>query len=257
MINAVVYGYGTVGKSTANAFGIEKYFSRSKANITLGEASRCRYHFICLPTPLSGGRYDVEPIRDLIRQILSYEGGQNVFILRSTVLPGTTKALCSELGTEAIVHAPEFLSEITAEKDAKNPDLVVVGCDRPNYRKDVAGVFKARYKGVDIIETDSITAELIKCSRNAFYSTKVMFGNEIYEIAKRTQANYETVKQALYKSSWVGKNHLDVYYKRADWDKAKRGLHGKCLPKDLRALAEFSGSKLLKTIITLDDEYKE
>jgi UDPglucose 6-dehydrogenase len=256
-MNAVVYGYGIVGKATAHAFGIKKYFSRSESNISLRDSSRLRYHFICLPTPFEGGRYNIDPIKKLIRQVLDYHGGQNIFIVRSTVLPGTIKQLCKTTGTEAIVHVPEFLSEVTAKKDAETPDLVVVGCDRPNYRRDVAGIFKARYRGVDILETDSITAELIKCSRNAFYSTKVLFASEIYEIAQRVGANYETVKNALYKSSWVGKNHLDVYYKRADWERARRGLHGKCLPKDLRALAEFSQSKLLKTVVKLDDEYKE
>ena len=256
-MNAVVYGHGTVGKATMHAFGIKNYFSRSDANISLGDAARLRYHFICLPTPLEGTRYQIEPIKSLITQLHDLSKGQSVFILRSTILPGTTKALVSATGTDAIVHAPEFLSEITSTQDAETPDLVVIGSDRKNYRDDVAGIFKARYKGVDIIETDSVTAELIKCSRNAFYSTKVLFANEIYEIAQRVGGNYETVKNALYKSSWIGKNHLDVYFKRADWEGARRGLHGKCLSKDIRALAEFSQSKLLKTVVGLDDEYNE
>jgi UDPglucose 6-dehydrogenase len=257
MNNAVVIGYGMVGKATAHAFGIKDYFSRHDATLTLEQASRLRYHFICLPTPNSpNGRYETEHIKDIIKQIVEYGGGQNVFILRSTVLPGTTKALCDSTGTKAIIHVPEFLSESTWQADAEHPDIIVIGGDRPNYREDVASIFRARYRGVDIFETDSVTSELIKCSRNALYSTKVIFANEIYEIAQTVGANYETIKQALYQSNWVGKNHLEVNYQRPDWNGSKRGLHGKCLPKDLTALAEFSGSKLLKTVLELNETYK-
>ena len=257
MNNAVILGYGTVGKATAHAFGIKNYYDIKKGStLTLKEAARLRYHFVCLPTPVSNGRYYLDDITHLVRQIIDYRGGQNVFIIRSTILPGTCRALVEATGTEAIVHVPEFLSETTWKKDAEQPELAVVGCDRHNYRADVAGIFKARYKGTDVISTDSVTAELVKCARNAFYSTKVVFANEIYEIAQKTGANYEVVKDALYKSKWIGKNHLAVHYKRPDWKKAKRGLHGKCLQKDLEALAEFGNSSLLKEVIKLNEKHK-
>lgn len=257
MANSVIHGYGIVGQATAHAFGVDKYFDIKGSNITLKQASKLRYHFICLPTPVKGGRYFIDDIRALISQIVDYGGGQNVFIIRSTISPGTCRSLVASTGTEAIVHVPEFLSETTWKEDAENPDLIVVGCDRNNFREDVSGLFKARYKGVDIIETDTVTAETIKCLVNAFYATKVMFANEMYDlVAKRVGANWETIKEAMYKRKWIGRNHLAVWYKRKDWKEAKRGIHGACLSKDLEALAEFSGSRLLKLVKQLNEEYK-
>jgi len=255
MDNAIVHGYGVVGKATAHAFGIKDYIDLKESTISIKDSARLRYHFICLPTPVKDHHYFIDDIKKLIYQLVDIGGGQKVFIIRSTMLPGTCRYLMDQCKTEAIVHVPEFLSETTWKKDAENPDLVVIGGDLDNYRKDVVGIFKVRYKGVDIIETDTATAELIKCTRNALYSTKVIFANEIYEYAQKTGANYGTIKDALYKSKYIGKNHLAVHYQRKDWDQPKRGLNGKCLPKDLDALAEGSRSELLILVRKLAEFY--
>lgn len=250
MENAVVYGWGMVGKATAHALGIKNFISRREASLSFKEAGEMRYHFICLPTLVDEmGRYKLEDIKTLIKQLQENAVGQHVYIIRSTVSPGTLRALQEHFGISCFVHVPEFLTEKTWKEDAEHPDIVVVGADQQNYRDDVVGIFRSRYKGVDIIETDSVTAELIKCARNAFYSTKVVFGNEIYDFAKTIGANYDVVREALYKSKWIGKNHLDVHHG------GYRGLGGKCLPKDLQALAEISNSKLLKTVEILDKTY--
>jgi len=85
----------------------------------------------------------------------------------------------------------------------------------------------------------------------------VIFANEIYEIAQKIGANYETINEALYKAKDIGKNHLSAWYLKEGWDKPKRGIHGKCLPKDLDALAEFSQSKLLKLVKQLNEVHKK
>lgn len=239
-----------VGNATMKALGIQKYISRSESNISYEEASKLRYHFICIPTNLdSMNRYDIEPIRAYIKQIVGYRSGQNIFIIRSTILPGTLRALKESVGTEALVHMPEFLTEATWEQDSEHPDIVVVGSDRKNYRDAVVSLLQNRYRGVDIIETDSVTAEMIKCARNAFYATKVIFANEIYDLSEKLGANYTTVRDALYQSKWIGKNHLDVFHG------GYRGAGGKCLKKDLRALAEFSQSDLLLVTDKINKKY--
>lgn len=252
MVESVVCGYGVVGKATALTFGIKDYFDLKGSNISLKEiAERKRFVFICIPTPTKDGQQQGrEEIAQLIHEILDQGGGQKVFIIRSTILPGTVKYLIGKCMTDAIIHNPEFLTQATWEKDAKYPDVVVLGGENPNYLENVEGLYKARFKGsVDIIRTDSITSEMIKYGVNTFYAMKIVFANELWQICQDTGANYEKVKEVMYKRRWIGKNHLRIYD-----EKGKRGAGGGCLGKDLEAFSSSFPSKLLKLVDQLNKE---
>lgn len=248
MDDAVVWGNGMVGKATAKAFAIPHYFSRHERNITLAEAAYKRYHFFCLPTPTINGDCYREDIIALIRQLDSIDHNQNVYIIRSTVTPGTSRYIQSQLGIHSVVSNPEFLTESTAEEDAIHPDIVVIGGDQKNYVDDVVGIYQGHIKTAKIITTDSITAETVKYAINMFYATKCVFANEIFDICQRIGANYETIKEAMYSRKWIGKNHLDI------WHKGGRGAGGKCLKKDLEAFENYSKSKLFETVKKLNDQ---
>lgn len=250
MQNAIVIGgLGMVGNATRHAFGIEKFIDLKESNSSYKEAGAMRYVFLCLPTPTIGGRCDTESIKEAIKAVLAQSTTQNIFILRSTVTPGTTRSLMATLGINSIVHNPEFLTEKTWQQDAEHPDVVVVGADRSSYLDDVVAVYNGRFKGLNIIKTDTITSEMIKYAINTFYATKVMFANQIYDHAQVVGANYETIKKAMYGRKWIGKNHLDV------WHGDYRGAGGKCLEKDLEAFAEYSQLPLLVQAHKLNKMY--
>lgn len=248
MDDAVIYGMGYVGRATAKAFFISHYFTRHDANITIKDAAYKRYHFLCLPTPTINGDCFRDDIIDLIRQLESIPHNQNVYIIRSTVIPGTARHIQEQLGIHSVISNPEFLTESTWEEDALHPDIVVIGGDQKNYVDDVRGIYEGHIKTAKIITTDSVTAELTKYAINTFYSTKVAFANQIFDICQHIGANYETLKDAMYNRKWIGKNHLDI------WHKGGRGAAGKCLPKDLEAFENYSKSKLLKTVKDINDE---
>lgn len=244
-------GYGYVGRSTALAFNIEKHFSRSDSNITLEQASRCRYIFICLPTPTIDGKCFTGDIYKIIEQINQYPRHvDNIFIIRSTVYPGFANYVKTNLGIEHVVSNPEFISEDSWQRDAINPWMIVVGADDPRYREIVKGLYMGRYKYTQPIETDNKTAELLKYSMNTFFATKVIFANEIWDYCQKIGANYETIKRALENSPWGSKNHFQIVYKD------KRGVNGNCLPKDLEALSVLTGSKLFKTMLEINEKLK-
>src|ERR1700726_2159740 len=203
MTNACVIGMGTVGKATAAAFGITKYFSRHDSNINLQQASNCQYIFICLPTPTVNGENYTKDIYDIVKQIAEYPRHvDNVFIIRSTVYPGFNKYLQASLGIDNIVSNPEFLSEDTAMEDAKHPDIVVLGSESIRYLSRIEALYRGTFKNFECVLTDSVTAETIKYTLNAFFSTKVMFGNAIYDYTQKIGANYETIKGVLEYHKW-------------------------------------------------------
>jgi len=235
MNDAVIVGYGMVGKATAHAFGVKDYYSPSNHTIEKSELSRFKYIFLCLPTPTVDGIQDDSLLRDYIIDI-SNKNPETIFIVRSTVLPGFCRSF---MPTVNIVHVPEFLTEKTWKRDVEWPSIVVIGGENRDILTEVAGFFKARYKGCKIILTDTITSELSKYALNTLYATKVVFANEIFDYAQKVGANYETVKEVLYASNWVGVNHLDV------WHQGGKGAGGKCLEKDLEAFSKESASSLL------------
>lgn len=260
--DAVVHGYGVLGKATARAFNIKHWQDPNGGNTTLEESAKYRCQWICLPTPnLRSGVYDLAAIYDTLLAVDSYGAGQgctdHIFIIRSTILPGTCSNLARCLRVGPIVHVPEFLTESDWERDTDFPDQIIVGGDDDGSRDEVVGIFRDRYDyKVFIVPTDTITAELIKCAHNAFFSTKVVFANEVYEMAERVGADYDTIRDALYRSKWIGENHLDAVFQRPSWDKPRRGLHGKCLPKDLKALLSWSNSDLLEIVDLLNERYR-
>lgn len=250
MTNAVVIGgLGMVGNATRHVFGIEKFIDVRESNSSYKEAGSMKYVFLCLPTPTVNGICQTDAIKEAIQGVLSHSIGQQIFIIRSTVTPGTCKALMEKFGITSIVHNPEFLSEKTWQQDVEHPDIVVIGGENAAYIEDVAAVYKGRFKGLNIIETDTVTSELIKYANNSFYALKVVFANQIFDHAQKIGANYETLKKALYARKWVGKNHLDV------WHNEKRGAGGKCLEKDLEHFAEYSQLSLLKEASRLNKIY--
>ena len=250
-MNACCIGKGYVGKSTALAFGIEKFFTRHEANITLEEANECKYIFICLPTPTIDGKCFVDDILALLKQLSSFPRHvDNLYIIRSTVYPGFANRVQLELGINNIVSNPEFLSESTWEKDAKQPQLVVIGANEVKPREDLKALYMGRFKYMKPLMTDSITAELIKYVMNTWFATKTIYFNEIFDFANKIGANYEDIKLAVENHPWGAKNHTTIVYK------GRRGVHGSCLPKDLYALSEMSGSEFLKMLIRLNSKYE-
>lgn len=257
--SAGIIGYGVLGKAYAKALNIDMYIDLEHKSVELEEmCKKAKYILICVPTPSTkDGDCDTSNIEEWVAKI-SQQQEDSVVVIRSTVIPGTAKKLMEKYDVE-IISAPEFLTESTAEKDALNPDLEVLGARTKKIAQDFYKYQKEVRKGDTynpyLVLTDNTTAEFIKYSINSFYATKVTFANEIYNKAEKIGVDYEQVADAMYHRKWIGGNHLKVVHK------GKRGYAGKCLPKDTLAFSRFTDSKLLqlvnkinKKLVTGDDE---
>ena len=245
MKDAVVIGKGMVGNATMHELGIKDYYSRSSGTVKREELSKFKYVFICLPTPTNNGQQDDSLVREYIIEI-GRKNPKAIFIIRSTVLPGFCQSF---QGIVNLVHVPEFLTEKTWKEDSEWPDILVVGSDDEKLRREVTGIFQARHKGTTLVLLDSITSEMVKYAINTFYALKVVFANQIFDFCQEIGVNYGAVREVMYARKWIGKNHLEV------WHQGKRGAGGKCLEKDLEALAEASDLPLLKVANELNKEY--
>ena len=86
----VVGGRGMVGKATMKALNIPHCYDKKDSNITLKEGAKKLLCFLCLPTPTDGHgqQKGLDEMKEIIQAVREF-GGRNVFVIRSTVTPGT------------------------------------------------------------------------------------------------------------------------------------------------------------------------
>jgi len=236
-----IIGYGVTGKATGQLFDKVDTYDKDHKEYS--------YHdnvIICLPTPTVDGEQDLSVIREWLGQIRDnalQSESEPIVILRSTVLPGTTEKLANEFGLN-MAHVPEFLTESSAIDDAFNPELLVIGAKDILTRFKVYQLFTLASRMVPkkVIQCSTSTSELIKYAMNSFFALKVIMGNQLWDTAKTSGADYEKVREALENHKWGSKNGWDVWYG------GFRGYAGKCLPKDLEAFTWKYDLPLLETV---------
>ena len=195
---------------------------------------------VCVGTPgLDNGRIDLSHIRRVCEQIgpaLRRHPAAPAVVIRSTVLPGTTRAtlipaLEATSGLRAgaefgVCFNPEFLREGTAVHDFHNPPQTVIG-ELNRASGDVVAKLYAQLPG-PVVRTDIETAEMVKYVNNAWHALKVGFANEIGSVCKAIGIDGHEVMDIFCRDH---KLNLSASYLKPGF-----AFGGMCLPKDLRAL---------------------
>ena len=248
-----VIGNGFVGESQAYAFSPVadvKIFDVNpvKATHTLLEVLSQDFIFVALPTPMKeNGEQDISYIENFFGNIGLYNTDA-VFILKSTVLPGTTKQLVSKHNFN-IVFCPEFLTEKTAKLDMLTQSRIVIGGNAQHTEK-VLELFKARFGQKHYVLTDSTTAEFIKYMANTFLAVKVSVVNEFYRMSEALGADWNKALEGFVSDPRIGNSHTQV-----PGHDGKLGFGGTCFPKDINALITM-GKELNVDMNTLEAAWK-
>ncbi len=195
---------------------------------------------VCVGTPsLESGRLNLDYVRKVSEQIsaaIAAKGAPHVVIFRSTMLPGSTRALVRDFleaqikaGQVRVYYCPEFLREGTAVKDFRDPSLCVVGTHdgaAPESRE----ALELLGENAQILAWEG--AELIKYSCNYFHALKVGFANEIGRLAKFLEVDGARVMDVVCRDE---KLNISRYYM-----KPGNPFGGSCLPKDVSALSSLA-----------------
>jgi len=233
-----IIGNGFVGESQAYAFSSMadvKIFDINpiKSTHTLLEVLTQDFIFVCLPTPMKeSGEQDISYIENFFNNIGLYNTNA-IFILKSTILPGTTKSLINKHNFN-IVFCPEFLTEKTAKLDMLTQSRIVIGGDNQHTEK-VLELFKVRFGQKHYILTDTTTAEFIKYMANTFLAVKVSVVNEFYRISEILGADWDKALEGFVSDPRIGNSHTNV-----PGHDGKLGFGGTCFPKDINALIIMS-----------------
>ena len=231
-----VIGNGFVGESQAFAFSPTceiKIFDKNplKSINSLKEVLESDFIFVCVPTPMKkNGAQDFSFIENV------FENAKKgpIYIIKSTVLPGSTKKLQDKFNELDIVFSPEFLTERTAKLDMLTQTRIIFG-GASILTKKCEELFSQRFMNRTFIHTDSITAEYIKYMNNNFFAAKVSIMNEFYRLGKIIGVDWETAQHGFAADQRIGDSHLHV-----PGPDGKFGFGGTCFPKDINALIEFA-----------------
>jgi len=208
--------------------------------------------FLSVPTPSNkDGSMNLDIVEQALQDISDvnkYQG--NIVLLRSTVTPGTTRKLQDKYPNLRIVFNPEFLTERNAKYDFINQARIIIGGDDV-YSKQVGDLYRSRFgESQPVIETNWETAELIKYMSNCFFTTKISFMNEMYQIAEKCGVDWGVALDGFFRDGRVGHSHMNV-----PGPDGKFGFGGSCFPKDIQALIHF-GESLGLNMSTLKGTWK-
>jgi GDP-mannose 6-dehydrogenase len=201
---------------------------------------------VCVGTPSrANGSLDYRFVRQVSKEIglaLKEKDSYHLVVIRSTVLPGTTRDVLQPIIEEAsgkkagtgfgLAFNPEFLREATAVADFYAPPKTVVGAENEADASAVASL----YEGIDapLVLTNLAVAEMVKYTDNVFHALKIVFGNEIGVISKALGVDSHEVMRIFCLDT---KLNLSPYYLKPGF-----AYGGSCLPKDLRALTHKARS---------------
>jgi nucleotide sugar dehydrogenase len=242
-----IVGNGFVGSSVAFGFSAQtgcdadvKIYDKdeSKSTHSLSEVlNTSDYIFVSVPTPSNpDGSISLKIIYNVFDEINFLNNRtDNVILLRSTVVPGTTRKLKKRHPKLNIVFNPEFLTERSAKFDFINQSRFILGGNKRNTDK-VSLLFKDRFgESIPVIQTNYETAEMIKYMNNCFFATKVSFLNEMYQIAEKCGAHWGDAVEGFVRDGRVGHSHMNV-----PGPDGKFGFGGSCFPKDIQAMIHFA-----------------
>ena len=231
-----VIGHGYVGESQSFAFSpsfdVRVYDKDSlKSTHSLNEVLDSDFIFVCVPTPMKkDGSQDLSFVENFFK---TAKNGP-IYIIKSTIIPGTTNLLNEKFKNLKIVFSPEFLTERTAKLDILTQTRIIIGGDKDLTSK-VRKIYDIRFKNKTVIETDSLTAEYIKYMNNTFFASKVSIMNEFYRLANHLGVDWEAALYGFVSDQRIGDSHLNV-----PGPDGKLGFGGTCFPKDINAFISFA-----------------
>ena len=242
-----IVGFGFVGKALKN--GLKSNVDSIEIDPLLGSnLNDLKKHepsivFICLPTPMNDdGSQNIDLVKDSINEI-NYFNQEILIVIKSTVLPKYIEDILEI--SENLVINPEFLRENFANEDFINSEVIVFGGDQINCNR--LANFYGKHTNCtcnDYVNTDAMSASLLKYTINSFLALKVVFFNEMKSVFDNLNSNtkWSDFISSISRDKRIGQSHMSV-----PGPDGRYGFGGPCFPKDVEALIQYSkeiGSEL-------------
>lgn len=229
-------GQGFVGKNTANDFvrrgySVVRYSLEAEYVGNKQQISDCDLVFVAVPTPTTPDGFDYSIVKDAV----SLVGDGKIVVIKSTLIPGTTRKIQDLYPNKVVLFSPEFLCEATAMYDVAHPMFNIIGIshDSAGHRKAAETVMQILPKSDHNFIIRAQAAELFKYAHNLNGYMRVVLSNILYEAAGAVGADWSDVKLIMDVDPM-----LSPYY-NSPAHKGGRGAGGNCFIKDMAAFRDF------------------
>jgi UDPglucose 6-dehydrogenase len=239
-------GQGFIGKNYADDFenrGYEvvRYALGSEYEANKGLIKECDIVFIAVPTPSTPEGFDYS----IVENVVSLVGEGKTVVIKSTLVPGSTQKIQENNPDKIVLFSPEFLCEVTADKDAANPMFNIVGTDLSSeeYVDAAKRVHEVLPKCEHNFTVDIRSAELFKYVHNIHGFMRVIFSNLFADISQVVEADWSQIKPIMDIDPMMSPYYNEPIHKSG------RGAGGNCFVKDMAA---FRG--MYETLLTDDSK---
>lgn len=229
-------GQGFVGGNYANDYEKRGYrvvrYSLEPKYVAHKEAiAACDIVFVCVPTPTTPQGFDDAIVDAGIKLV----GKGKIAVIKSTLLPGTTKKLQKQNPSVTVLCSPEFLSVATAAYDAAHPFSNIIGMPQSGakHRSAAQIVLATLAKSPYALICDSNEAEIIKYAHNANGYFQVILANILFDLSKSMGGKWEHIQGAIEADPYISNRYSRPLHKSG------RGAGGACFIKDFAALKEL------------------
>lgn len=199
-----------------------------------------------------------------IGEALKQKDSYHLIVVRSTVVPGTTRNLVGKLITEisgkipgkdfGLCMQPEFLAEGRSIEDTIKPDRIVIGSFDEKSGDMLQEFYEYFYgdhlQSCPILRMNLESAELVKYGNNCLLSTKISYANEFANFAQLVpNVDIGQVMKGVGLDYRINHRFLN----------AGVGFGGSCFHKDVNAIKAWSKSKgytsrLLEAVLGINDD---
>lgn len=190
--------------------------------------------FVCVPSPQSAdGRCDTSILESVLEKLSDYNG---VIISKVTAPPSTYDALQKKY--KNLVYVPEFLTAANAKMDYLTGEFGIIGGSVKAYRMEAERIVRLGQRGLrEVVHCKIGEASMVKYAINCFLATKVIFMNELAELAAVNGYDWDGLSAMIRLDKRIGSSHMKVPGIDGEF-----GFGGMCFPKDTAALLKFAES---------------
>ncbi len=248
-----VVGLGYVGNTIRQVYSDHLFnvicidVDPEKCNGTYEDLIDAEAVFICVPSPnKDSGECDTSILNAVLYLLKDYK---NVIISKTTAPPQFYERMQTVYPN--LVHVPEFLTAANALHDFVKQEEIIIGGKVIAYQREAERILSIVQPLKNVAFASIGEAALAKYIVNSFLATKVVFMNEMAQLAEAHGYDWRNIRILVDVDNRVGFSHT-----RVPGTDGHYGFGGMCFPKDTTALVKYA-SKLSVQLSVLKSAIKK
>ncbi len=239
-----IIGLGFVGNAVREAYssGMIEIIAidsdpRKSASGTYNDLTDAEAVFVCVPSPMGpDGKCDTSILEGVLNNLKAIKYN-NVIISKVTAIPTEYERLQEDFPN--LVHVPEFLTAANAVTEYIGETDAIIGGKITAYQREAQRILQIGQDKLKNVAFCSIgEAALAKYIINTYLATKVVFMNEMYQMAESCGYDWRKMRILIDMDERIGISHT-----RVPGPDGSFGFGGMCFPKDVAAMLNFASEK--------------